>query len=367
MNNNLNNPVRFGIIGTGKISGLVSWVFREDDALQATAVADVNLAAAQGLADALGVEAVYDDYRKLLRDPQVDAVYIATPPFLHRDMVLEAIAADKHVICEKPFMLNPAQVREVVTASEGKPHLKVGCCSCRFHDVPSTRRARQMIAEEALGPLYRVTFEGVSPAWPPGTTLPAWRNDPAKNGGGLAFDWGVYDLDWLSYVLGENWKPHTLFAAMGGFAPLSDERRPPAPDVDGWLTAEILCDNGLSVHWERRAAEHGPPHHRVEMRGRDAGLDLPMIVEPRLPGLMHHAYRGAEPLQSELQPEAGPEWHETLVYPLRDLVAAIREDRAPASPPHRQLLVHAVLEALYASAQAGQSVPVTGYTSEVAP
>ncbi len=352
------NKIRFGIIGTGRISELVSWVFHEDEALQAVAVADVNRAAAEKLAATLGAQIVCEDYRELLRREDVDAVYIATPPFLHRDMVLEALAAEKHVLCEKPFMLNAAQVREVMAAADAKPHLKVGCCSCRFHDVPSTRRARQMIEEGVLGSLYRVTFLGVSAAWRVGAVLPAWRNDPAKTGGGNAFDWGVYDLDWLSYVLADAWKPHMLFATMGGFMPLSEERRPPAPDVDGWLAAEMLCEGGLSVRWERRAAEHGPARHLVEIRGLRAGLDLPMIPDPQLPGLVLHAYRGADELKSEALPEAGPEWRETLVYPLRDMAAAIREDRAPASPPRRQLLIHAILEALYASTQAGQSVPV---------
>src|SRR5690606_22256175 len=138
-----------------------------------------------------------EDYREMLRREDVDALYVSTPPFLHKEMVIEAIRAGKHVLCEKPFVLSLDQVKEIMEEAAAKPGVRVGCCSCRFHESPTARRARAMIRAGELGSVYRLTFEAVSAAPPVGATLPEWRNDPARNGGGIAFDWGVYDLDWI--------------------------------------------------------------------------------------------------------------------------------------------------------------------------
>jgi predicted dehydrogenase len=352
------DSVRFGIIGAGRIAHLVSWVFQEDPLLRAVAVADVQREAAAQLAAELAVADVYTDYRTMLERQDIDAVYIATPPFLHRSMVLAALAADKHVLCEKPFVLRQEEVQEIETAAAAKPSLKVGCCSCRFHAAPTARRARQMVTGGELGVVYRLWFEAISRAWPVGAQLPPWRNDPARNGGGIAFDWGVYDLDWIAEVLGDGFRPRTVFGTLGNYFPLSEQRRPPTPDVDGRLAAEIVCDGGLTVHWERRAAEHGPPRHRVEIRGTRGGLDLSMTPEGKETRLLRHAYRVDEELSSETLPEEPADWRQTLVYPLRDMAAAIRDDRPPASPLRRQRVIHAVLDALYASAATRSAITV---------
>ncbi|MBI2195065.1 MAG: Gfo/Idh/MocA family oxidoreductase [Planctomycetes bacterium] len=351
-------PVRFGIVGAGQIARYVAWVFREDPALRAVAVCDVRREAAEEVARLSGAPRTTEDVSQLLALPEVEAVYIATPPYLHRPMVLDALAAEKHVLCEKPFMLSAPEVREILAVTERKPHIKVGCCSCRFQDADTARRARQMVEKGDLGPVYRAFFLAVSDPAAPGAALPPWRNDPKKNGGGIAYDWGVYDLDWLQFVLADRMKPVTLFATMDDYFSLTEERRPPAPDVDGRFSAEILCQDGLSVHWERRAGEHGPAYHRVYLRGRKAGLDLSMTAEGAHTGLVRHAYRGVDALATEKMPEATPDWRGTLVYPIRDLAGAVREDRPAASPPHRQLGIHAILDALYASARFRVAVPV---------
>jgi len=209
-------------------------------------------------------------------------------------------------------VLRQEEVQEIETAAAAKPSLKVGCCSCRFHAAPTARRARQMVTGGELGVVYRLWFEAISRAWPVGAQLPPWRNDPARNGGGIAFDWGVYDLDWIAEVLGDGFRPRTVFGTLGNYFPLSEQRRPPTPDVDGRLAAEIVCDGGLTVHWERRAAEHGPPRHRVEIRGTRGGLDLSMTPEGKETRLLRHAYRVDEELSSETLPEEPADWRQTL-------------------------------------------------------
>jgi predicted dehydrogenase len=356
--NPLVKPVRYGIIGAGVIANYMVPAFTEGRGSVAVAVADVNAEAAQKIAEATGARRVYGDHRPLLLDPEVDAVYIATPPFLHRPMTLAALGAGKHVCCEKPFALTQAEVVEIMAAQQLVPHLKVTCNSSRFHNSGTARRARAMVAADELGEVYRVHFEHVTAASKPGTTLPPWRNEPAKNGGGISFDWGPYDLDWLSFVLGDLFRPQRVFGTLGHYFPLTTERVPPCLDVDGRLCAEIICEKGLTIHWERRAAEHGPARHSIEIRGRKAGLDLTFVPMGQKQQLHHYAYVGAEELKETLLADEAPNWTDTMVYSIRDLSAAIQNDSQPTHTLADDLRLHGVLDALHASARTQQAVPI---------
>ena len=357
----MSQPIRYGIIGGGVIATLMARVFTDGTGSIATAISDVNPDAAKKLADTVGVPAakIYPNYRDLLADPDVDAVYIATPPFLHRPMTLDALRAGKHVCCEKPFTLTAAEVRDILAAQTAAPHLKVNCCSSRYHKSDTALRARAMVAAGELGELYRVHFEQVTGASKPGFTLPPWRNDPAKNGGGISFDWGPYDLDWLSFVLGERFRPRVVFGTLGNYFPLTTERVPPCLGVDGRLCAEIICDGGLTIHWERRAAEHGPARHNVELRGTRAGLDLCFLPMGAKQKIHRYAYEGVTDVAETILPDPAPEWENSLVFPIRDLTAAIQENRAPSNTPAHNLRIHAVFDALHQSARTQQAVRIT--------
>src|SRR6266404_1219870 len=150
--------VNFGIIGAGEIARACMPAFKNNSLLRAVAVADVDKGAAQRLAAELGAASVYSDYRELLKAASVQAVYIATPPFLHKRMLLDCLAAGKHIICEKPFAMNTREVREIAEASEGVPGLKVACCSSRFLQLGAID-ARRIVQSGSLGKLDRIGIE----------------------------------------------------------------------------------------------------------------------------------------------------------------------------------------------------------------
>ena len=107
----MQNPIRWGILGPGKIAGS----FARDLALveggRLTAVASRNPERAAAFAREFGAEKSYGSYAELGEDPQVDIVYIATPHTFHLEHSLQMIRAGKHVLCEKPMGINQAQVR----------------------------------------------------------------------------------------------------------------------------------------------------------------------------------------------------------------------------------------------------------------
>ncbi|MFZ9682899.1 MAG: Gfo/Idh/MocA family protein, partial [Cephaloticoccus sp.] len=124
-------PVRYGVIGAGVIASLMVSKLKPDGAVKVVAVADVNAEAAQKLAATAGGVPVHTDYHQLLADPAIEAVYIATPPFLHKPITIAALRAGKHVCCEKPFVLTQQEVRDIQAVNAEFPHLKVTCCSSR--------------------------------------------------------------------------------------------------------------------------------------------------------------------------------------------------------------------------------------------
>ncbi|MBP6507845.1 MAG: Gfo/Idh/MocA family oxidoreductase [Opitutaceae bacterium] len=351
-------PVRYGIIGAGVIANHMARAFTEGRGSVATVVADLNQEAASKLAEKAGNPKITADYKAVLADPEVDAVYLATPPFLHRPMTVEALRAGKHVCCEKPFMLTRAEVGEVIAAQKASAGLHVNCASSRYNCAGTARKAKQMIAAGELGKLYHVSYTQVNGSAKPGAKLPDWRNDPAKNGGGISFDWGPYDLDWLSFVLGDLFRPQLVFSTLGNYFPLTPERVPPCLDVDGRHTTQIICASGLTILWERRAAEHGPTRHTIELRGTKGGLDTYFMPMAEKPGLQHYAYVGTEELKTTVLPDAPPNWEDSIINPVRELTAAIRDGQPLTNTPAHNFRIHGIFDALLESARTQQAVRI---------
>lgn len=144
------------------------------------------------------VEQVITDYREILRDPEVDGVYVLTPVAGHRDISIEAMEAGKHVFCEKPVSYTWEMSKEMaeVSARTGKL-LQIGVCN-RYH------RSVEMLAEMNrrgdFGNLYHVycsfrCFRLVPQLGGAYTTR-------SLSGGGVLIDWGIHFFDLIFYILG---------------------------------------------------------------------------------------------------------------------------------------------------------------------
>ncbi len=112
-----NPPVRFGILGTGRITRRLVADVQSTPGATVTAIASRSADRARWAADSLGIAASVAGYQELLARDDVDAVYIALPPSLHHPWTLAACAAGKHVLCEKPVGLNATEVTEMLAAA----------------------------------------------------------------------------------------------------------------------------------------------------------------------------------------------------------------------------------------------------------
>ena len=120
------NKVRWGILSTAKIGReKVIPAMQAGEYCDITAIASRNKSNAQAEAGRLNIAKAYGSYKELLADADVDAIYIPLPNDMHVSWSIKAIAANKHVLCEKPIALSFAEANQLLQAAESKPNLKV--------------------------------------------------------------------------------------------------------------------------------------------------------------------------------------------------------------------------------------------------
>lgn len=205
-------PIRWGIIGCGNVTEVKSGpAFQQaiDSSLVAVMRRSGGLAA--DYARRHGVSRWYDDADALVRDPDVDAVYIATPPGSHLEHALRACRAGKPAYVEKPMARSHAECQEMVRS---------------FHDaglplyvayyrrgMPRFLRVKEIVDSGVLGTITSVTLrlsDGAQRDVDP-SSLP-WRLVARESGGGLFLDVGSHGLDIVDFLLGPLEDVHGLAA-----------------------------------------------------------------------------------------------------------------------------------------------------------
>lgn len=187
--------VKFGIIGPGTISHRFVKGLRHVPQAELIAVASRDQTKALRYADEYQIPFVFTSYEALFLSEQVDAVYIATPPHTHFDLVMEALKHHKHVICEKPFMLNAMQAKEAFAYAKEQGCVLMEAMKAVF--LPVTRQVKHWLEEGVIGELkymeasYSYLF--------PHEDMNHWVFNRAYSGGGM-FDVGCYPLAYTMHL-----------------------------------------------------------------------------------------------------------------------------------------------------------------------
>jgi 1,5-anhydro-D-fructose reductase (1,5-anhydro-D-mannitol-forming) len=185
----------FGIVGIGNlVRATMAPAMVADPDLAVVACTSRSRNRAEAFAAQFG-GAAYDDYGQMLANPAVGAVFVATPNAQHRDQVVAAAQAGKHVFCDKPLGLTAAEAGNTVDAcAAAGVHLGVN-----FHNrhLPWVIDSRQLIADGALGEVHTIQVEASAGDRPPTD----WRLDPQLAGLGTVFNVGVHVLDFVGYLL----------------------------------------------------------------------------------------------------------------------------------------------------------------------
>ncbi|KZS73144.1 oxidoreductase [Mycobacterium kansasii] len=151
----MSRQVRIGILGAARIAPLALVKPAKGNAeVVVAAVAARDTSRAQAFAAKHDIARVHESYDALISDPDLDAVYNPLPNSLHGRWTRAALAAGKHVLCEKPFTANAAEAREIAELAANSGHVVMEAFHYRYH--PLTLRVEEIIASGELGKLIRV-------------------------------------------------------------------------------------------------------------------------------------------------------------------------------------------------------------------
>lgn len=191
--------IHIGIIGLGAIGQRLINQFKQHDGVTITAVCDQTNTLAHETADKLGDVQAYTDYKQLLLNEEVDLVYVAVPPKFHHTIVMDAIQAKKHILCEKPLANSLEEAKEMADAAKetGIVHamnfpLNYGQAATKF---------AELINENYIGQLRRLQLSMHFPEWPR-----AWqKNDwvAGREQGGFVLEVGVHFIQQTLKLFGE--------------------------------------------------------------------------------------------------------------------------------------------------------------------
>jgi len=189
--------LRWGILGAGGIARKFAESLNYTSSGSLYGVGSRSLEKAKAFGADFGAEVCYGSYEELVADPNVDAVYVATPHPFHRENTLLALNHSKAVLCEKPLAVNCAEAREMVDLAREKGCFLMEAFWTRF--IPAPREARRLIQEGAIGSVKScwLSFVMENDGNPQGRLL-----NPALAGGAL-LDIGVYPINISQWMLGK--------------------------------------------------------------------------------------------------------------------------------------------------------------------
>ncbi len=191
---------KIGVIGIGFIGAAHVEALRRIPGIEVAAIAHSSDAKAKAKAVEMGVDRAFGDHRQLLEIKDIDAVHVCTPNHLHYSQTKDALAAGKHVVCEKPLAVSVTEGRELVTLADSSGLVAAVHFNIRFY--PLMAHIRTMIAGGELGEIYAVHGSYLQD-WLFHDTDYNWRLEPEYSGESRAVaDIGSHWMDLIEYLTG---------------------------------------------------------------------------------------------------------------------------------------------------------------------
>jgi xylose dehydrogenase (NAD/NADP) len=320
--------LRWGLLGTARINRALIPAIRASARSRLIGVASRTADRASAYAAEWGIDIAYGSYEAMLADPAVDVVYVPLPNHLHVEWTLNAIAAGKHVLCEKPLALVPADVDRIAAAAAARQVTVAEAFMYRHH--PLTARVVSLVREGAIGRLstIRGAFTFVLSRPNDVRLVPEW-------GGGSLWDVGCYPVSYARLLTAGE--------------PISVTAQAVRHDtgIDMAMAATLLFPNGVIAAIDCGFGAHF--RTSIEVAGGDAVMTIDTPFKP-----------GAA---AEIRLVRG-EARETLVVagePLylgevQDIEAAVLDGRPPLVSLADSRGTVAALVAIHHAARSGQTV-----------
>ena len=217
--------LKVGVIGIGFIGAAHVEALRRLPGIEVAAIAHSSDEKARVKAEELGVDRAFGDHRKLLEIGEIDAVHVCTPNHLHFPQTRDALAAGKHVLCEKPLAVSVKEGEELVRLADSSGRVTAVHFNLRFYPLLSHIRA--MIAAGELGEIYAIQGSYLQD-WLLYDTDYNWRLEPEYSGRSrVVADIGSHWMDLIEFLTGER-----ISEVCADFATVHKTRKKPLKPVE---------------------------------------------------------------------------------------------------------------------------------------
>jgi predicted dehydrogenase len=316
--------VKWGLIGCGDIARKrVAPALRDLASCELVAVSRAREELAEPFAREFGARRWYGEWAELARDPEIEAVYVATPVYLHARQTVAAAKAGKHVLCEKPMALDTGECRAMIEACRDNG-VRLGIAYYRRF-YPLLRRMKELIATGEIGRVGLARIDAFEWQEIPAGSPRAWFHRKDQAGGGPLMDFGCHRIEVFLNLLG------------------------PAEEATG-VTGNVLFDREVedtaSAAFRFRAGPLGVLTVSTAVRETRDSLDVyGSLGSLHVPALNRGALQVVS-REGERWEEHPP--HANLHQPLiEEFTRAIRESREPAVGGEVGLEVQRLIEAVY--------------------
>lgn len=353
--------VAVGIVGTGFMGRAHADCYRAEGHARIAMVASRSETNARELAQRVGAPAWTTDYRELVASPDVDAVDITVPNWLHRDVALAAIVAGKPFLVEKPLARTTREADEVITAASARGVVGVYGENMRFS--PALEKAKSIIDQGAIGKpiLFRATEIHNGPFHAD------WFWDAEASGGGAVIDMGIHGLyvaEWLMAA-----RVVRVYAELGTLK-WGDHCRNGAED-SAFIT--LRFDTGALAELLNSWAVAGGRDVRAEVYGTSGTLHVDKARgESGLLAYSHEGYGPPVEVEATLRPHVATNrgwhfptadaWHQHgHAYVVKHFLEVVRDGVKPRCTLEEGRRALELVEATYRSAREGRPVELDSH------
>lgn len=355
----MGNKLKIGIIGAGgiaKVSHLPAYA--RMDNVEIVAICDIIPEKAKLLAEEYGISQVFENYMDVINLPDIDAIDICTPNYLHSVIAVTALEHGLHVFCEKPDAVSVAEAEKMKAAADKSGKILMVMRNNRYMQISSF--AKKYIEDGKMGEIYAARC-----GWQRRRGIPGkggWFTTKEKSGGGPLIDLGVHMIDLTMWLMG-NPRPvavsgctYSKFAntdvSDSEHSNFGDKNAEGVFDVEDLAMGFIRFENGACIQIEFSWASNIEQEQRFfELRGTKSGVSWTSKTEQL--SFYEEAYGKTVDYLPNIDNTKGVLGHEAN---LRHFVDVILNGVEPMFVPEQGINMVKILEAIYKSAREGKEV-----------
>ena len=316
--------IKWGLIGCGDISKKrVAPGLRDAENSKLISVNRSDFSKAESFAKEFGAEKWIKDWKDLITDSDINAVYIATPVYLHAEQTIAAAEAGKHVLCEKSMALNTAEADKMLDACKAN-NVKLGIAYYRYL-YPSINRIKGIIASGEIGKVVHIQSNNFENFYRQPGEPRYWLLEKEKSGGGPMMDMGCHRIEVFTNIAGtvnqvESFNNNIVFKR----------------EVEDSSIAHFKFENGATgILTSSHAAKEAKD--TLDIYGSEGSIHVPVLNEGTITIVNSNGTR------TEKYPNH-PNVHQPLI---EDYIQAVIENREPAVTGETGREVTSILDKIY--------------------